>query len=398
MSSRLTIPSRLADVEEKLLAQWPTERWEKVRVVVAVSGGADSVALLRALLRLSAEPRRLLVAHFNHRWRGTASDEDAAWVERLAARWGLCCQIGTMPGEPVPASEQAARDARYCFLRQVAHRFGARYVATAHTADDRIETFFHNMLRGSGVRGLASLQPFRSLDEDLVLARPLLSVERTEIESYLAALDQSYRHDQTNEDPSFARNYLRHAILPALRQRYGEHTFGRLTHLLDDLAEWRDCIDHVARDYLAEVRRLATSAPFRTDLERLTARVGASPLRPALPPNHPSSAERWPPWGVAIPDKSSLPAGWIVVREALRWQWEIRGWPLGQMSRERWHDLRSAWEIATEPVAAVRQLASLPGGLRLLRSAHWIAIAPAEIASGDDERNEDSSGISPSGG
>jgi tRNA(Ile)-lysidine synthase len=176
------------------------------KYVVAVSGGVDSMVLLDLLARLPN--LTLVVAHFDHGIRPD-SGEDARLVAVVAARYGLA--FASAEGRLGPrASEAAARDARYSFLRRVREEQEAAAIITAHHQDDLIETALINMLRGTGPRGLGSLH---STDEVL---RPLLHVPKTELRGYAAAHDITWREDSTNADERYLRNYLRRRVLPAL--------------------------------------------------------------------------------------------------------------------------------------------------------------------------------------
>jgi tRNA(Ile)-lysidine synthase len=148
--------------EQKLACSWPPEQWREVTVLLAVSGGLDSVALLRGMLSIQPPgPGRLVVAHFNHRLRSQDSDADQAFVQELCHTLDVACEHG-QPADLLCSTgasglEAAAREARYTFLRNTAERLGARYVATAHTADDQIETNVQRILRGTGIAGLSGI-------------------------------------------------------------------------------------------------------------------------------------------------------------------------------------------------------------------------------------------------
>ncbi|NBU41055.1 MAG: tRNA lysidine(34) synthetase TilS [Planctomycetia bacterium] len=188
------------------------------RVVVAVSGGADSVGLLLGLLQLGpAVGRRLVVAHAEHDLRVEAP-ADRAFVTRLAEGIGIPVtwrrltvrDPAAVRGEGL---EGRARRLRYGFLADVARETGAHHVLVAHTADDQAETILHRVLRGTGVAGLAGMRRTRVLADGIALARPLLSVSRDTMRRFLAHLGQTWREDATNTDTSRARNFLRHEIL-----------------------------------------------------------------------------------------------------------------------------------------------------------------------------------------
>ncbi len=180
------------------------------RVVVAVSGGPDSLALLSVLREiLPAVPLHLTVAHFDHGWRPDSQD-DRDFVASMAAKWGYEFQTARA-ADGTPHTESAARTARYAFLRRTAAETNSTAIATGHTQDDQVETLLLHLLRGSGSRGLAAM---RRRDRDL--ARPLLDISRSEIEAYLARLHLAPRRDPSNEDPRFTRNRLRQQLLPAI--------------------------------------------------------------------------------------------------------------------------------------------------------------------------------------
>src|SRR5690606_28991705 len=151
------------------------------------------------------------------RTRGQASDDDAAWVARLAEELGLEVIVGRAEHAASLASEDQARRARYEFLQASAEQVGARYVATAHTADDQAETVLLRILRGSGIEGLAGMPFARPLGPAVTLVRPLLETTRAEVEQYLGQLGQAHRHDATNDQSRFTRNWVRRELLPMLR-------------------------------------------------------------------------------------------------------------------------------------------------------------------------------------
>ena len=212
-------------LDQELAAAWPPESWADVSVLVAVSGGADSVALLRGLagLKVGGEGK-LVVGHFNHRLRGEESDGDEQFVARLAEELGLGLECGRLEAGDIDACpdgiEEAARRQRYRFLTETAERVGARYVACAHTADDQVETVLHRILRGTGIAGLAGIPRCRRLSPAVTLIRPLLEVRRAELVDYLASLGQSYREDSSNLDRRFTRNRIRHDLLPQLAKDF----------------------------------------------------------------------------------------------------------------------------------------------------------------------------------
>jgi len=180
------------------------------RVVVAVSGGPDSLALLSVLREIvPAFPLHLTVAHFDHGWRAE-SRADRDFVASMAATWGYDFRTARA-ADDLPHTENAARGARYAYLRQVAADTNSTAVALGHTQDDQVETLLLHLLRGSGSKGLGAM---RRRDGDL--ARPLLDISRADIEAYLAQLHLTPIRDATNDDPRFTRNRLRQQLMPAI--------------------------------------------------------------------------------------------------------------------------------------------------------------------------------------
>src|SRR5258708_30146053 len=187
-------------------------------VVVAVSGGADSLCLLHLLHRLCGSGKRypevrLLAAHLNHKLRGEASDRDAATVAGIVASWGLPITLGeidvpTLARTERRSLEDAARSARYRFLREVAH---GQPIAVAHHADDQVETLLLHLFRGSGLAGMVGMLP-RQQD----ILRPLLEVRHAETVAYCQQHAIVPLEDLSNTDPSFLRNRIRHELLPLL--------------------------------------------------------------------------------------------------------------------------------------------------------------------------------------
>jgi tRNA(Ile)-lysidine synthase len=190
--------------------------------VVALSGGLDSTALLHAL-RFGAGRRAVTAAHLDHVMRPDSSGA-RAWVEGVCRAWGVPLEAERL--ERAPASEEAAREARYRFLERIRARVGAVGVVTGHHADDQAETVLFRIARGAGLRGLAGMRPARGR-----LHRPLLELRRCELEAYARAAGLRWREDPTNLDPRFARNRIRHRTLPALAARPGGVGASRLLEI-----------------------------------------------------------------------------------------------------------------------------------------------------------------------
>jgi tRNA(Ile)-lysidine synthase len=221
---------KLSAFARKLLAEWKRldALTEDARVVVAVSGGADSTALLLALdelLRAGRLKLKLTVAHLNHNLRGEAGRADASWVAALAKKLGCEIEQGSVAVrqravETADNLEQAARRARYEFLGTVARTIGASAVLTAHTIDDQAETVLMRLLRGSGTDGLCGMEIVRPLEAggDVLLMRPLLGwASRSSTEEYCRKRDIEFRTDEMNDDERLARVGVRKQLLPLLR-------------------------------------------------------------------------------------------------------------------------------------------------------------------------------------
>jgi tRNA(Ile)-lysidine synthase len=253
------------DFERRLAAAWPPAVWQDVTVIAAVSGGPDSVALLRALVAVrSAGPGRIIAAHCNHRLRGGESEADAAFVAELCGELGVPCEIGvadvSQMAELGDGLEAAAREARYDFLSEAVRRHGARYLAMAHTADDQAETILQRILRGTGLAGLAGIPRLRPLNEMTTLIRPLLGARRSEVLAYLAHLGQDYRQDASNLERRFTRNRIRRELLPKLAADYNPAVVEALVRL-GQLA--REAQEVLAAEAAALRERAATPLPGR---------------------------------------------------------------------------------------------------------------------------------------
>lgn len=364
--------------EESLEKLWPLERWRGVTVVASVSGGADSVAMLRLLdqkNRFLKNGASIVVAHFNHQLRGSESDQDEEFVRGLAVDLGLACEVqrsergcggdsaaGHSAGDisvllnddrlekvelnsnefvadegkvlqgsrPFSGSEEQWRQERYRFLEQTANRLGARYVVLGHHAEDRVETLVHHLFRGTGIEGLSTLRPFRSLGEELVIARPLLLASRQTIREYLRSINQSFREDSSNAHRGFSRNRLRHDLLPAI-EGAGYPQFAqsllRLADQASEIQQWLEAIVEENFERLVFIERARCSrdseATVRIEREQLV-------------------RESWP-----------------VQRALLAKIWKDLNWSLGAMTQTHWYELRKL--IAT----GVPGVFHLPGAVEV---------------------------------
>lgn len=366
----------------ELLSDWPVGRWQDRKLLVGVSGGADSVALLLALHEL-AGAGQLVVGHLNHNWRGQESLDDQAFVEEMCASLNrpcftallqdrdsglvsrsddMVCRDAAMLAKGLscgdeesdelvissgaePRTEERARQARYRFFKECAYKVGASYILTAHTADDRVETLLHNLLRGTGLAGASSLVMLRPFDEDLMLVRPLLRKRRSEIESFLHTCRQPYRVDSSNFQMHYCRNFLRREALPLLAGQYpcAADNLLRFSELAEELSS---DLDELAQRWLEE---LATQLGEPGESRRL-------------------ARERWPAADYFLaPIAAMTTMPWSVIQIALRLQWQNRQWPLVDMSRTHWQALR---ELCQQKTGVL----NLPGNLRAEVNDGYLAI------------------------
>jgi len=343
------------------------------RLAVAVSGGADSVALLCLLLELRSELGIVLsVAHVNHKLRGEESDGDEQFVANLARQHALELHICEAPVDAMQKSgnipsvisgiEAAARDQRYGFFRQLARDGRVAKIATAHTLDDQAETVLLRMFRGTGIRGLSGIHPRIIFEEQgrVVgeLVRPLLSFRRIALQEYLRQCGQAWREDSSNSNIAFLRNRVRHHLLPLIAREFGE----------------------AAIEHMGELAEIA-----RAEEEQWSVASGQLPVSfqyPALSTQHntpeseaqlPSTLESDAPLGAAMrpgtPQAASLPVASLLVLPLAAQRRLVRAW-LETAAPDLSISFRlteEALELACGP--AGRRL-ELPGGSHLRRGRH----------------------------
>jgi tRNA(Ile)-lysidine synthase len=220
-------------------------------VVAAVSGGADSVALLDVLLNLPGFRIELVVAHLNHDLRGAESDGDEEFVRGVADRLQLPFEtsrvdVAQLAAEKRLSLEEAGRHARYAFFARVAEKYNAAAIALAHHKDDQAETVLMRLLRGSAGSGLAGIRP-KTRDNRVV--RPLLCASRREIEAYLGSREIVWREDSSNSAPDFLRNRIRHQLLPLLHD-YNPEVVERLNATAEALANDEALLDTLTHEAL----------------------------------------------------------------------------------------------------------------------------------------------------
>ncbi len=232
-------------------------------VLVAVSGGPDSVALLHVLWKLRSEfDLRLEVAHLEHGIRGEEAREDARFVAEMADQLALRFHLKEVELPRIKAErgkgnlEALSREERYRFFAQVASERAIQRIATAHTRDDQVETALMWLLRGSGRKGLGGMAPVSTLaatKKGVVLIRPLIESSREEIEDYLATEKLQYRVDRTNRDPALLRNWIRLYLLPQLRERIDHRLDERLVRLARLLREEESFLEELSRSLFPQV-------------------------------------------------------------------------------------------------------------------------------------------------
>lgn len=216
------------------------------KILLAVSGGVDSLALLLVAAELA--PGRTGVASIDHGLRPESAAE-VQWVRELVRSLGLPFHTESLGLQPGPGAEARAREARYAALGRIARAHGYSAIATAHTADDQAETLLMRLARGAALRGAASIRA-----EGPGLLRPLLTVRRTDTEARVAAAGLEPVRDPTNEDPGLFRARIRHQVLPVLRQAAGTAVVERLARFARSAAEDEELLSSMAAQALERVQ------------------------------------------------------------------------------------------------------------------------------------------------
>jgi tRNA(Ile)-lysidine synthase len=296
--------------------------------VVAVSGGADSVALLRALVEIGAA---VVIGHVNHQLRGEESDGDEQFVIELAASLGVPVRTVRVNIESGNV-EAEARRLRYAWLTGLAAEVGANWIATGHTADDQAETLLHRLIRGTGLQGLRGIAPVREH-----ILRPMLAIPRADLLDYLLSLAQPFRTDSTNADTTFTRNRIRAELLPLLR------TFNPA--IVDVLGRLSVQADELFAEQEAETVELLRSVEL------------------------PRAGE------TVILDADKLTAvGEAKTRNVLRMLWSREGWSVNAMTFEHWRRVAS---IATGSHSA----ADFPDGVHVRRAGKVVQLHKFQVPS-----------------
>lgn len=294
------------DLSLELERVWPRAIRAAHPIVVAVSGGPDSMALLHLLA--AEETGSLCVAHVHHGLRGDESDRDARCVEQVCQSWNVPFRLIRLAPHALESGdgegiEGRARRLRYDALKQVAADTGARTIATGHSRDDQVETVLHRIIRGTGVSGLTAMPMFREIEPGLTLARPLIHCERSEIEAYVEEHEIDFVTDSSNEELRFTRNRIRGELLPWLRNHLNPQVDDALIRLSSIATEYDSILESRVENamYDADVRFSPTTIQVKCD--RLNQE---SPL---------------------------------VTRTVMRTLWRQAKWPERRMGREQWIQL-----------------------------------------------------------
>ena len=332
----------------------PLTALDNLTTLVAVSGGPDSVALADFLVQNKSSSSRICLAHFNHQLRGAESDADEYFVRLLSQSLG--CELwvrrageGNSVNEPESFSaensnhgeglESLARRARYQFIREVASEIGARFVATAHTQDDQIETVVHRFFRGTGIRGLVGIPPARQLISGVSLIRPFLGCRKSSLLRYLEERGLEYRTDSSNQTDQFTRNRIRAELLPLVNTIFENDPSSSVLSIAEQSSEFIHWIDS-QMDRLIEDYVVLDSNSVQIQMD---------------------------------PSITSLPT--IVVNELWIRIWIEMGWPRQQMSRDKWNALSHLTnKVHLTNHATEQKKISLPGHLLAERLSDHLVI------------------------
>jgi tRNA(Ile)-lysidine synthase len=349
--------SLVRDVYDRFSAR----RWLDFDMLAAVSGGPDSVALVRVLneiYRRQPGRGRLIVVHCNHQTRPSSWD-DQLFVENLAkqldldvrvvSRDTLHADLGTRlsPEDSPFESEQRLRDFRYDAMLEIARTLGARYIATGHTRDDQIETLLFRIFRGTGFQGLAGIPSTRVL-EDVTIVRPFLTVDRKTICEALQEIGQDFCIDPTNSASSFSRNFIRNQLLPLVRQRF-PGVGSAIIRLGEQAGEIQDMLIEQAQPLWDAVTQHRDDA-YKLDCQKLS--------------------DQHPP----------------IIQCLLVGVWNRAGWPRQKMDGRHWHELT---QMVLRKPDARPHLVTLPGPISAERSGNTLILKMMPDQTGARETADD---------
>ena len=331
MHSENQILKPLVDASETVV---PVALWQQHRCVVAVSGGADSVALFRTLVEIAGQNQQvdlsnLIVGHLDHGARGAESEADEAFVKQLASEFKVGfvsarLDLARLLEGRETASEELLRDARYGCLKKIAQDHDARYLFTGHHLNDQAETILFRIFRGTGLAGLKGIPAIRR-DGQLTIVRPFLKVPKKRILEALSALNQPFRTDATNATSDYSRNFIRNEILKSAQNHFGPHVEEAIARLADHAEGASELEAESVRNFLALHPPLQNAGEVSMRTSDL--------------------------------NKNPKP----LIRAVLIRVWQQQRWPVDQMNFDRWQAL--ADKILSATVEAYVE--NLPGDLRL---------------------------------
>lgn len=290
-----------------------------------------------ALLKRAPDEATIAVAHLNHGLRGESSCRDAELVRSTSESLGLPvvvseCESGALQASSKGSLEESARNARYEFLRRTAIGHGLPFVATAHHAGDQTETVLHNILRGTGLRGLRGIPEQRMLGDSVTLIRPMLTISPDVIERFVTEQQISYSDDAMNAASEFTRNRIRNQLLPALRMDFNPQVDAALMRLSRQTGEIIDCLDALANQILDRALLEQTHNVCRLNIELL---------------------RQWPE---------------PLIRHSMTVLWSRCAWPRQMMTSGHWKQLAGIIVHGHKPAM------DLPGRLRLSCSGNIVRI------------------------
>ena len=322
-----------SDICEAIQTEWPPQQWLEKPVMVAVSGGADSVLLLRAIHHLHRQHMgsgEVTVCHVNHGTRETSA-KHALFACQLAKQHNLKFTSERVSNDkPGSSSEETMRDQRYLLFMKMADAQGSRYLATGHNQDDQIETALFRIFRGTGFKGLSGIPALRVRDA-VSIVRPLLTISRNKILAALKEIHQPFCTDESNHSSNYTRNFLRNDILPGLRQRFPGFD-NSILNLMQHAIEFDNFLDQ-------QVQHLSQAVIYVSDSEiRIT--------KPLL--------------------KETAP---LLIRQLLIQLWQAKGWPRKDMNRKCWEQL---CELAQD--TKNRSVLNLPGNIRVESEAQELRL------------------------
>ncbi len=245
------------------------------KIVLAVSGGVDSVAMLDCFAIIAPKfGLNLAVAHINHKLRGIDSDLDEELVKNLAEKYGLpfftqAIDVKELAQKTCQSIETTARNVRYDFLKKVAQSFDANYIATAHTCDDQAETILINLIKGTGIRGLRGIAKIIQINKNLYLIRPLLSFPKSTLIEYAKHRNLQWREDKSNFSLDYFRNKIRHELLPLIKKNYNPNIVELLVKTSELAQAYHNYIKPIVEHILKESTKIISPNEIRIEIPKV---------------------------------------------------------------------------------------------------------------------------------